>query len=50
MLTFIQNPSLAAFVLVFLILFTVGIFALGASWGKALLGSALLAAVGVGAW
>jgi hypothetical protein len=52
MLNFIRNhPYFVAFIIVFLILFFIGILALDASWSEALFGSAALAAIGVvGYW
>jgi len=52
MLHFIRNhPYVVAFIIVFLILFFIGIFALDASWSEALFGSVALAAIGVvGYW
>jgi hypothetical protein len=50
MLNFMRkHPYIVSYLLVFLILFLIGIFALeDVSWGESLLGAAALSAVGVG--
>jgi len=47
MLNFLRkHPYMIGWLLVFLLLFFIGIFALDASWSESLLGSAVLSAVG----
>jgi len=49
MLNFVRNhPYLDSFIIAFLLLFFIGIFALDATWSEALIGSAVISAVGVG--
>lgn len=49
MLNYVRNhPYLVSFVIVFMLLFAIGIFALDVSWSEALIGSAALSAIGVG--
>ncbi len=49
MLNFVRNhPYIVSFIIVFLLLFFIGIFALDSTWSEALLGSAVISAVGVG--
>jgi hypothetical protein len=51
MLNLRKHPYLIGGILAFLILFLLGIFALEVSWAESLLGSAVLAVVGVvGIW
>ena len=48
MLEFIKNhPYLTAWIIVFVLLFAVGIFAIDFSWTESLFGSAVLSTVGV---
>jgi hypothetical protein len=49
MLNFIRNhPYMIAFIIVFLLLFFIGIFALDTLWSESLFGAAVLSAIGVG--
>ena len=52
MLKFVRShPYVVSFILVFLFLLFLGVFALDFSWGESLFASAALSAVGVGsAW
>lgn len=45
-----KHPYILAFIIVFLLLFLIGIFALEATLSEALLASAALSAVGVGGY
>jgi hypothetical protein len=51
MLNFIRNhPYLVSFIIVFLLVFLLGVFALDFSWSESLFGAAVIAAVGVGGY
>lgn len=48
---FIRNhPYVVAFIVVFLLLFFISIFALDLSWSESLFGAAALSAIGVGGY
>jgi len=43
-----KHPYIVSFVIVFLLLFFIGIFGISVSWLEALFGAAALSAIGVG--
>ena len=43
-----KHPYIVSFIIVFLLLFFIGIFGVSASWGESLFGAAALSAIGVG--
>ena len=45
-----DHPYIVSYIIVFLILFFIGIFALDTTWSESLLGSAVLSAIGVGGY
>jgi hypothetical protein len=45
-----NHPYIVSYIIVFLILFFIGIFALDTTWSESLLGSAVLSAIGVGGY
>jgi hypothetical protein len=50
-MNFIRNhPYIVSYIVVFLLLFFIGIFALEATWSESLFGAAVLSAVGVGGY
>ncbi len=50
-MNFIRNhPYIVSYIVVFFLLFFIGIFALDASWSESLFAAAVLSAVGVGGY
>jgi len=45
-----DHPYIVSYIIVFLILFFIGVFALDTTWSESLLGSAVLSAIGVGGY